>query len=230
MSVIDRIEAAERQADAEATAAFDALVARVAGGDEPDVDEAAAVLANAGKTPADLRSAVNRTQGRQHLVERRLAGQQAEAEAADIDKQLGRLAAEFEAAQRRYAAAVQPLQQRKVQLDMTKAIGFEAEQRLRQTAPEHLAKKIKNLAAERSLIRQRRNQLAKDLEDMREAAQRQRDRANDPETNFADDYLKEAASLDRRAAQVAADLAAADQRQAAINEEEQATLGAMLEA
>jgi hypothetical protein len=105
MQLLGKIVKDLAEGDESRLAAFEALVLRVADGDDVSGMEAQPVLAAAGKSGTDLAAAVRRVERRRELARLMQAGEQAEADLADVRQLQDRANRELEAARQRHAEA-----------------------------------------------------------------------------------------------------------------------------
>lgn len=130
MSLIEKLEAASRELDLKERDSLVDIARAIARGDVFDEHEAAKLLRNAGQTPADLKSLVDRVKDRIHL--RALLDQKSvkSAELEELKKVIEAKNAEFQTARDAYDAEIRPLLEKREQLQADWDAGHHAEKRL----------------------------------------------------------------------------------------------------
>jgi hypothetical protein len=150
--------------DAKARAeAYEDLVRRVAEGEDVSGLEASPILAAADKTGADLAAAVRRIERRRELARLTEAGDQAEADLAEVRELQAKADRELGAARQKHAEASARLQSRAAQGQDVVKRASDASRELVATAPAELRQKSDAMARERDQLGRRRGGLQTEL-------------------------------------------------------------------
>jgi hypothetical protein len=213
---------------------FNELVVKIANGMEPDPDAVAEVLNRADKTPEDLSEAVKLLNTRRQLREQLDALPKLTAERKKIERQIASADAELEAAEKKHAETVYPLQSHIELLKEQIWAGERAETKLLETCSDQnfvdqladirfrLTGAAKLASEKQTLI----DDLYESAKNLRVAAEK--DKAVIGNKDRSDALIDSAKRYEKKAAEVEAELARIQKAVAELKSQENAVHNLML--
>jgi hypothetical protein len=172
MRVLDKLVKDLAEGDETRLAAFEALVLRVADGEDVTGLEAQPILAAAGKHGSDLAAAVRRIERRRELARLLEAGAEADLDLAEVRQLHATADRELCVARQRHGEVVARLRARAAQATDIVKRAKEAERELLATAPADLRQKSDALARQRDQLAARRRQVAGELRELDDKTER----------------------------------------------------------
>jgi hypothetical protein len=112
-TLIDKIMGKQQERERVRAADFRCIVQQIAAGEEPDADRVDAVLREAGKTPDDLRVAVEKLQRRRELKAKLDSMPKLVAQRRDVERKMADANRILEQAEQRHLEETAPLEARR---------------------------------------------------------------------------------------------------------------------